>query len=108
PSQTELLASLGLEQEVVGITKFCTQPPEWFYSKNRIGGTKNLRLDLIRQLKPDLIIANKEENKLDQIEMLEEDFPVWASDVNDLPAALQMIRQLGLITNREEKAVQLA
>ncbi len=108
PSQTELLASLGLEEEVVGITKFCTHPAAWFHAKTRIGGTKTLRLDLIRQLKPDLIIANKEENKIDQIEMLEADFPVWASDVNKLSDALEMIRLLGEITNRREKADEIA
>jgi ABC-type Fe3+-hydroxamate transport system substrate-binding protein len=103
PSQTELLASLGLEAEVVGITKFCIHPEEWFRSKTRIGGTKNLRIDLIRQLKPDLILANKEENKLEQIEMLE-DYPVWASDVNDLASALQMIEEVGKMTGKAAEA----
>lgn len=104
PSQTEFLAALGLEEEVVGITKFCTLPTPWFENKQRIGGTKNLRLDIIRSLKPDLIIANKEENKLEQIEMLEGQFPVWASDVVDLPSALEMMMQVGLITGKEDKA----
>jgi len=40
PSQTELLYDLGLEDEVVGITKFCIHPNKWFSSKDRIGGTK--------------------------------------------------------------------
>jgi ABC-type Fe3+-hydroxamate transport system substrate-binding protein len=40
PSQTELLAHLGLHDEVVGITKFCIHPDDWFRSKTRIGGTK--------------------------------------------------------------------
>ena len=44
PSQTELLFELGLEEEVVGITKFCVHPPAWFQSKTRVGGTKNLNL----------------------------------------------------------------
>jgi len=104
PSQTEFLAALGLDDEVVGITKFCTLPEHWFQHKMRIGGTKNLRLDLIRSLKPDLIIANKEENKLDQIEMLEHQFPVWASDVVDLPSALNMMQQIGRITGKNELA----
>lgn len=102
PSQTEFLAALGLDDEVVGITKFCTLPETWYQSKQRIGGTKNLRLDLIRALKPDLILANKEENKLEQIEMLENQFPVWASDVVDLPSALEMMQQIGSITGKNE------
>lgn len=43
PSQTELLYALGLEREVVGITKFCVHPPEWFQEKKRVGGTKRCR-----------------------------------------------------------------
>jgi len=40
PSQTELLFDLGLENEVIGITKFCVHPNEWFRSKTRIDGKK--------------------------------------------------------------------
>ncbi|MEJ7911916.1 MAG: helical backbone metal receptor, partial [Chitinophagaceae bacterium] len=63
PSQTELLAHLHLDEEVIGITKFCTRPAHWWQTKTKIGGTKNLNLPLIRKLAPDLVIANKEENK---------------------------------------------
>ncbi len=104
PSQTEFLSALGLEAEVVGITKFCMLPESWYLGKERIGGTKNLRIDLIRNLKPDLIIANKEENKLEQIEMLEDRFPVWASDVVDLPSAIAMMQQIGEITGKSAEA----
>ncbi len=62
PSQTELLFHLGLEQQVVGITKFCIHPKQWFDAKTRVGGTKDVDVERIRLLQPDLIIANKEEN----------------------------------------------
>ena len=62
PSQTELLYDLGLGERVVGITKFCIHPEEWFRSKTRVGGTKNVKLDKVKALQPDLIIGNKEEN----------------------------------------------
>src|SRR6478752_553451 len=75
PSQTELLYSLGLDNEVVGITKFCIHPKQWYNSKTKIGGTKQLHLDTIKKLQPQLIIANKEENVKDQIEALAKDFP---------------------------------
>src|SRR6188508_2353945 len=81
PSQTELLFDLGLEKEVIGITKFCVHPEKWFRSKTRIGGTKNLNLEKIKKLLPDLIIANKEENDEQQIKSLEEEIPVWVSDI---------------------------
>ena len=47
PSITELLFDLGLREEVVGITKFCVHPEEWFRTKQRVGGTKQLKIDLI-------------------------------------------------------------
>lgn len=98
PSQTELLADLGLEEQVIGITKFCIHPEQWFRSKTRIGGTKSLNMDRIRQLQPDLIIANKEENIKDQVEELAGSFPVWVSDINNLEDALSMIGEIGTMT----------
>ncbi len=102
PSQTELLARLGLEDEVIGITKFCVHPERWFNTKTRTGGTKQVNFDVVQQLKPDLIIANKEENVKEQVEELKKYYPVWVSDVNDLDGALDMITQIGIITNRQQ------
>lgn len=104
PSQTELLYDLGLDAEVVGITKFCVHPEDWFRSKTRVGGTKKLNIEKIRELKPDLIIANKEENTREQIEELAKEFPVWLSDITNLPGALNMIQALGQVTGQEGKA----
>ncbi|HRX94690.1 MAG TPA: helical backbone metal receptor [Chitinophagaceae bacterium] len=104
PSQTELLADLGLDKEVTGITKFCVHPKEWFHNKTRIGGTKQLHVEKIKELQPDLIIANKEENVKEQIEELSTHFPVWISDVNDLASAYQVMQQIGAMTNKELKA----
>ena len=107
PSQTELLFDLGLDKEVVGITKFCVHPDEWFRSKTRVGGTKQLKIDIIHQLQPDLIIANKEENVKEQIEELERHYPVWVSDVNNLDDAYAMIEQIGLITGKINKSKEI-
>jgi ABC-type Fe3+-hydroxamate transport system substrate-binding protein len=107
PSQTELLYDLGLNDEVIGITKFCVHPEEWYSSKIKVGGTKQLKIELIRQLEPDLILANKEENVKEQIEILEKSFPVWVSNVHDLNDALTMIYQIGLITEKENRSNQI-
>ena len=80
PSQTELLFDLGLNDEVVGITKFCIHPKDKFKSTTKIGGTKKLNIRKIIDLKPDLIIGNKEENQKEDIEVLMKEFPVWMSD----------------------------
>ncbi len=100
PSQTELLFDLGLNDEVVGITKFCVHPPIWFNTKTRIGGTKNINIQKIQSLLPDLIIANKEENVKEQIEALTAVAPVFISDVNNIADALEMIDLIGAITNQ--------
>jgi ABC-type Fe3+-hydroxamate transport system substrate-binding protein len=104
PSQTELLFDLDLNEEVVGITKFCVHPKKWFQTKTRVGGTKQINMDIIHQLKPDLIIANKEENVKEQVEELTKHYPVWVSDVNNLENAREMIKQIGIMTGKAEKA----
>jgi ABC-type Fe3+-hydroxamate transport system substrate-binding protein len=103
-----LLHYFGLENEVVGITKFCIHPDSWFKSKTRIGGTKQLKIDEIIALKPDLIIGNKEENTKDDIEKLEQNgLSVWMSDINSFDEALQMIVQVGLMCGKEQEAIKL-
>lgn len=104
PSQTELLHYLGLETEVVGITKFCVHPEKWFRSKQRIGGTKTYHLDRIDALQPDLIIANKEENDQAQVELLAQKYPVWISDIKNLGDALDMINRVGTLVGKSSKA----
>ncbi|RYG21383.1 MAG: cobalamin-binding protein [Chitinophagaceae bacterium] len=107
PSQTELLHFLGLEAETVGITKFCIHPRDWWRTKTRVGGTKNVHPDVVRNLEPDLIIANKEENVQEQVAALAKDFPVWVTDVNTVTEALQMIQDVGTITGKHKHALAL-
>jgi ABC-type Fe3+-hydroxamate transport system substrate-binding protein len=107
PSQTELLYDLGMRDEVVGITKFCIHPEEWFRTKARVGGTKKVDFEKIRALQPDLIIGNKEENEKEQTEELMKHYPVWMSDIKTLKDALQMIVMLGAIFQKNESATHL-
>lgn len=104
PSQTELLVDLGLEDRVVGVTKFCVHPEGLRKGKTIIGGTKNYRFDLIDELNPDLIIGNKEENDQKGIEILMKKYPVWMSDIYTLADSLDMIVRLGEIFKVQEKA----
>ena len=62
PSQTELLYDLGLENEIVGLTKFCVHPYHAKQTKTIVGGTKNIKIEKIKVLNPDIILCNKEEN----------------------------------------------
>ncbi len=108
PSQTELLADLGLEKEVIGITKFCIHPENWFHSKIRIGGTKQIDFEKIKSLQPDLIIGNKEENEKEQMEELMKGHKIWMSDIKTLPDACEMIRKIGELTGKKEKSESVA
>ena len=107
PSQTELLFDLGLEKEVVGITKFCIHPKNWFRNKTRVGGTKNVNFEQIYKLKPDLIIANKEENTESEIKQLMNKYPVWISDIQNLQDALEMIILIGEVTQTSRKSSRI-
>ena len=108
PSQTELLYELGVGDSVVGITKFCVHPSEWHKNKKRVGGTKNVDMDVLFSLQPDLVIANKEENVREQVEAIAKRCNVWVTDVNDLAEATQMITDIGQLTDTVEKAQQIA
>ncbi len=107
PSQTELLFDMGVDAEIVGITRYCVHPAEKCKVKPKIGGTKKFKFDVIDQLKPDLIIGNKEENYPEGIRKLQERYPVWMSDVTTLEDALFMIDAIGTLVNRQEIAGKL-
>lgn len=107
PSQSELLFDLGLENQLVGITRFCVHPQQLRKNVPSVGGTKDLRFKRIRSLQPDLIIANKEENDEEQIKKLSEHFPIWISDVSNLEDAVEMISSLSEITETQGAAHEI-
>jgi ABC-type Fe3+-hydroxamate transport system substrate-binding protein len=107
PSQTELLASLGLQNEVVGVTKFCVHPAAWLKSKTIVGGTKNFHYDIINELQPDLIIGNKEENYQEGIYELQKKYPVWMSDIVNWSDVFSMIHGIGRIADRDAEALDI-
>lgn len=107
PSQTELLHYLGLDQQVVGITRFCVHPPHWRRTKTRIGGTKDPHLNRIHALQPDLIIANKEENVQAHLIALQQHYPVYTSDIGSLTDAYAMIQHIGTLTHTAPQAQAL-
>lgn len=104
PSQSEFLWDIGLQNQLVGITKFCIHPKEMYTSVTRVGGTKKLNIEKIRELKPDLIIGNKEENEKEQIEQLQKEFNVWMSDIYNFDDSFAMMQSLGEITGKREEA----
>lgn len=106
PSQTELLFDLGLEERIVGITKFCVHPYHLKSTKKIIGGTKKVHLEKIKLLNPDIIIANKEENTEEIVASLQEIAPVWVSDITTIEDSLHMITEFGKMFSVRTKAQQ--
>ena len=104
PSQTELLYDLGLEDEIVGITKFCVHPIHFKSTKKIVGGTKQVNFDKILTLKPDIIICNKEENTLEMVTELRKICPVWITDIVTLQDNNQMIEDFGNLFNKRTNA----
>ncbi|MEM9803451.1 MAG: helical backbone metal receptor [Planctomycetota bacterium] len=109
PSVTETLFDLGVGDEVVGVTKFCVPPADGVAGIDRVGGTKDPRIDRIVALEPTLVLANEEENRLRDVEALrargvrvEASFP---RTVDDVP---EMIRELGRLVGRQERAAEIA
>jgi ABC-type Fe3+-hydroxamate transport system substrate-binding protein len=107
PSITEALFDLGLsENEVIGRTKFCIHPENKVKNVPVIGGTKNINIDKIRALQPDLILANKEENIKEQVETLMDDFKVIVTNVETIEDNYYLLKTLGNLFNKEERAQQ--
>jgi len=107
PSQTELLVSLGLKDSIVGLTKFCVHPKSIKQEKTRVGGTKDIKLDKIKALNPDIILCNKEENTKAIVEDCSTICPVHVSDIYTIADNLELITQYGKLFSIEEEAQKL-
>lgn len=104
PSQTELLVDLGLIDSIVGVTKFCIHPKELRKQKTVVGGTKNINLERIKKLNPDIIFCNKEENSKEIIDTLKEIAPIHVSDIYNIEDACQLINSYGELFEVDKKA----
>lgn len=107
PSITETLYALGLEERIVGRTRYCIHPTEQVEGAILVGGTKEVNLETIQALEPDLIVTDKEETPREIAEALMEHYNVFLFDVQTYENALQMIETLGGITGSEEKSLEL-
>ncbi len=109
PSWTETLFALGLDGNVVGVTKFCVEPPAAVKSLPKIGGTKNPDFRAIIKLEPDFVVANAEENRREDVERLRAaGIPVYTTYPRTVPGAVESILKLGRALERETEAAALA
>ena len=106
PSATETLHCLGLAERIVGITQFCVHPEPWVKDIPKIGGTKNVDIQRVLDLKPDLVVGNCEENTKEIFDALDPHVPVWAPLPKTVREAITDIEHMGLLTGREATANQ--
>jgi len=104
PSLTETIFDFNAGDRLIAATKFCIHPQKELSCIEKVGGTKTLDLEKIVRLKPDLVIANKEENTQKEIEYISQFFPVWLTDIKDLNDLSLFFEDLGIILNQREIA----
>lgn len=107
PSLTELLIYLGIGPRLIGRTRFCIHPKQKVEEIEIIGGTKNPRIEKIYERQPDLIIANKEENRKQDVEALSDFTEIHLTEISTIQDALITINELGKKLELEKAAGRL-
>jgi len=108
PSITESLVALGLGEDLVGVTRWCVRPREAVSRVPKVGGTKNPDLAAIRAAAPDLVFANAEENRKEDVEALAREFRVDVSHPRTVAEIPALLRHFGALTGKEEKAREIS
>jgi len=107
PNITEILFSLGLDEEIVGVSIHCNFP-EKAKSKVRVGSYISIDFERIISIKPDLIIATGAGNTRDMVERLGKlgfaTYVIFPKNFNDI---LQSIGHIGKVVDREKEASAL-
>lgn len=109
PSITELLFALGASPSMAGCSVYCTEPPEGVATKARVGGQKNPKLDVIRDLGADLVVANVEENVREHVETLRGwGIPVYVTYPRTVAEGIRLVSDLGLVVGLPERGREMA
>ena len=106
PSLTETLFAMGAGADVVGITDFCIFPET--LALPRVGGTKNPSIEKIRELQPDLVHMNLEENLERHARAIRAFAPAFVTEPKRVADVLTLFRILGDIHHQRDKAEELA
>lgn len=107
PSSTESIAAFGAASRLVGCTRYCTEPARALQGVARIGGTKNPDREQILALAPDLVVANAEENRPDDLEWLRARVPVLVQTPCTVAEAVAALRELATVLAAEAVAAAL-
>lgn len=109
PSLTELVFDLGAGDSLVGRTKFCVHPEGRVDAIERVGGTKNPKVDRIVELAPDIVLMNEEENRREDAESLRAaGVKVHTSMPRTAAETAAMVRSIGIALGRAREAEPIA
>jgi len=108
PSTTESVCALGAAARLVGCTRYCTEPAAALQRVARVGGTKNPSREAIAALRPDLVLANAEENRAEDLDWLATRFPLLVQTPCTVDAAVAALRELGAVLGCDGAATQFA
>ncbi len=108
PSITETLIELGAGGRLAGITDYCIHPATAVAQIPKVGGTKGISVEGVRALAPDLVIANKEENRKSEIDALRSEYPVFVTYPRTVEQAMKTVLDLGALTDCTTEASTMA
>lgn len=108
PSLTEYLCAIGAADRLVGVTDFCTEPAEVVANIPKVRGTKNPHREQIHELRPDLILAAKEENRKQDVQWFEQaNIPVFVTDICRVDDAIPQLAQVAGLVEAADMATPL-
>jgi len=107
PSNTEIIATLGLLDRVVGVTDVCDYPSE-VKNKTRIGGYSSISIEKVAAVRPDLVIASDLTPKETVARLREIGLPVVVVAPRNIDHMIRDIRMVGTMTGTETRAEVLA
>lgn len=109
PSVTELICHLGGADRLVGVTRFCTEPPAVVARLPRLGGTKTPQREALRALQPDLVVVNREENRREDFDaLLADGVPLFVSFVRSVAETIDSVARLGAALACDDAAAALS
>lgn len=109
PSLTELVFDLGRGDDLVGITTYCVHPADRVGAVEKVRGTKDPDCARIAELRPDLVLMNEEENRLEDLEALQAaGLPCHTSFPRDVDGTAAMVRSIAAALDRSLEGERIA
>lgn len=109
PSITELLCDLGAADQLAGVSRYCTHPPDVVAAIEKVGGTKNPDCARIAALRPDMVFLDRDENRSEDFAALTEaGLDVFVAHPRTADAVARTVGAIGGVVGRSERAAAIA